>query len=223
MKVRVGMLAVLAVLSTMLVSAASSAPAQAAQFGARLSRTPIVGESVKLYGAVPPAKRPVRLLVNRGGRWVGLASSRTGARGSYAFNVRATASTVQYRVYAPKAKIKHKKAAARYSNVVRAVGVRPSLALSFAPAPVANPSTDNVAVSGLSTPGQATFRPARPGALVTLWRQQRGAWTKAATGRQSSAGTYRFQVGTGSPASPQDFKAVSVTRSGSGPVLPRPW
>ena len=214
MKSRFGLLLVLAILGTLLVSATTS-PAEAAPFGARLTRNPaIIGESIKIYGAVPPATRPVQLLVHRGGRWVGAAASRTGAGGSYAFTVRATASAVQYRVFAPKKKIKRKKAAPRYSNVVRVQGVRPSLSLSFAPAPVANPSADNVAVTGLSTPGVATFRPARPGAVVTLWRLQSGAWSKAATGRQSSAGTYRFQVGTGSSASPQDFKAVSSPGSG---------
>jgi hypothetical protein len=230
MKARVGLFVVFAVLSTLLVASTTS-PAEAAPFGARLSRTPIVGESIKLYGAVAPAKRPVQLLVYRGGRWVGLSSSRTGSGGSYAFTVRASASAVKYRVFAPKKKIKKKKRPARYSNVVQVRGVQPSLSLAFVPAPVGIATAADTPVENLLTPGVATFRPARPGAAVRIQRLVNGTWSTVlgGSGRQDSAGTFKFKgIAAGSVTDPRTFRAVTAPGAGapnkiSSAVVPTYW
>jgi Glycosyl hydrolases family 16 len=230
MKARFGLLVVLAVLSTLLVSATTS-PAEAAPFGARLSRTPIVGESIKVYGAVPPAKRPVQLLVYRGGRWVGLGSTRTGARGSYAFTVRASASAVKYRVFAAKKKIKKKKLPARYSNVVQVRGVQPSLSLAFVPAPVGIATSGDTPAENLLTPGVVTFRPARPGAAIRIQRLVGNTWTTVlgGSGRQDSAGNFKFKgIAAGSVSDPRTFRAVAAPGAGapnkiSSAVVPAYW
>lgn len=205
MKSRLGALIALSLLSTLLVALAQS-PAQAANFGARISRTPIVGELVKVYGAVPPAKRLVQLQAVRGGRWVGLTSASTGAGGAYAFTVRASSALAQYRIYAPK----KKRAAARYSNVVKVRGVQPSLTLGFVAAPVGKAPTGNAAVGSLLTPGVATYRPARPGVTVTLQRLVNGKWTRVGSARQDTAGNARFNLVVGSFA----YRAVSVSSLG---------
>jgi hypothetical protein len=212
MKPRIGALLALTLLSTMLVALTQS-PAQAANFGARLSRNPpIVGEYVKIYGAVPPAKRVVQLQSVRGGRWVGLTSTRTGAGGAYAFTVRATSALAQFRVFAPKQKKKKriKKAPARYSNVVKVRGVQASLSLGFVAAPVGKAPVGNAAVGSLLTPGVATFRPARAGVPVTLQRLVNGRWTRVGSAKQDSAGNARFNLVVGANA----YRAVSAYSAG---------
>lgn len=205
MKSRLGALIALSILSTVLVALTQS-PAQAANFGARISRTPIVGEYIKVYGAAPPAKRVVQLQAVRGGRWVGLTSRRTGSGGAYAFTVRASSALAQYRIYAPK----KKRAPARYSNVVKVRGVKPSLTLGFVAAPVGKAPTGNAAVGSLLTPGVAAFRPARPGVAVTLQRLVNGSWTRVGTARQDSAGNARFNLVVGANA----YRAVSAPSAG---------
>ncbi len=211
MKSRLGALIALSLLSTFLVALTQS-PAQAANFGARLSRSPIVGEYVKIYGAVPPAKRLVQLQAVRGGRWVGLTSTRTGAGGAYGFTVRASSATEQYRIFAPKQKKKKKqqKAPARYSNVVKVRGVQASLTLGFVAAPVGKATAGHAAVGSLLTPGEATYRPARPGVGVTLQRLVNGTWTRVGTAKQDSTGVARFNLVVGSYA----YRAVSSVSSG---------
>lgn len=216
MKSRLGALVALSILSVLL-GALTQSPAQAANFTARLSRTPIVGEYVKVYGAVPPAKRLIQLQTVRGGRWVGLTSTRTGAGGAYSFTVRGSSSLAQYRVYAPAQKKikKQKKAPARYSNVVVVRGIQANLVLGFVAAPVGRATTGNAAVGSLLTPGVATFRPARPGVAVTLQRLVNGAWTRVGTAKQDSTGSARFNLVVGSYA----YRAVSVASAGVSPKV----
>lgn len=231
MKARLGLLVVLAILGTTLVAALFS-PAEAAPFGAHVSKNPpLVGEAIKVTGAVPPSKRPVTLQVNRGGRWVGLSSARTGAGGGYAFTVRATASNAQYRVFAPKKKIKKKKAPARYSNTVNVRGANPSLSLSFVPAPVGIATSAETAAENLLTPGVATFRPARPGATVAIQRLVNGTWSTVpgGSGRQDATGSFKFKgIAAGSTGDPRTFRAVSFPGGGakakiSNAVVPSYW
>lgn len=231
MKSRLGALVALAVLSGVLV-ATTSTSAEAAPFSARLSRNPpIVGEVIKVQGVVPPAKRLLQLQTARGGRWVAVKAARAGAGGAYAFAVRATTSVVAYRVYAPKAKIKKKKAPARYSNVVRVRGLQPSLSLGFAPAPVGISTTGHVLAENLLTPGVATFRPARPGAAVAIQRYANGKWATVlgGTGRQDTTGAFKFKgVVAGSASDPYAFRAVTSPGSGvtarySSVVNPTYW
>jgi hypothetical protein len=212
MKSRLGALVALSILSTLL-AALTQSPAQAANFGARLTRTDLIaGEYTTVYGAVAPAKRVVQLQILRSGRWTGLTSTRARAGGAYAFTVRATSSLTQYRVFAPKQKKKRKtkKAPASYSNVVGVRGVQASLSLSFVAAPVGKAPTGNAAVGSLLTPGVATFRPARPGVAVTLQRLVNGSWTRVGVAKQDSYGNARFNLVVGSNA----YRAVSAASGG---------
>jgi hypothetical protein len=206
-------LVVLVVLSASVILLTKS-PAEAATFGARLSyNPPIAGELVHVTGKVLPVKRAVVLQRARSGKWVAVTSARTKAGGSYSFNVRASKTVQQYRVYAPKLKVKHKKIAARTSKPVRVLGVTPSLTMSILPAPAGRSTAGVKTVSNAAgqTPGTATFRPARPGALVTVrrWDLATSRWVTAATARQNAAGNAYFQLWAGSSDSPQTFQAVS--------------
>jgi hypothetical protein len=219
MKSRLGALVALSLLSSLLV-ALTQTPAQAANFGARLTRTALIaGEYTKVYGAVAPARRLVQLQTVHSGRWIGVRSMLSAANGAYAFTVRATSASVQYRVYAPmqkkNKKKKIKKAPASYSNVVRVRGVQASLSLGFVAAPVGKAPTGNAAVGSLLTPGVAAFRPARPGVAVTLQRWVNGAWTRVGTANQDASGNARFNLVVGSYA----YRAVSAASGGVAPKV----
>src|ERR1700712_1859952 len=192
MKSRLVSVVALSLLSVSLVALTESS-ASAAPFPARLTRTtPIVGEVDTIYGAVPPAKRPVVLQKYVSGRWVKVTSKRTAAAGRYAFNVRATAGNVAYRTSAPAIKIKRKKWPARLSKVVRVHGVRQSLSLDFVAAPIGAAPSGNGSASSLLTPGVATFSPARPGTAVALYRRNGSSWGYVGSGRPDSTGHARF-------------------------------
>ena len=210
MKSRSISLLALALLSVSLVGLTQNSASAAAPFGARATTsTPLVGEYLRIYGAVPPAKRPVRLLALRGGHWITAAVSKTHARGGYAFNVRATRSTVAYRVFAPKKK--HKKA--RYSNILGVRGTSPTLALGAAV--VENGST----VMGTA----ATMYPARPNTYVTLYRRlSNGKFAYSQRVKQNSAGVARFSVSPGSAGAPVTFKAVATPGRGA-PATSSNW
>ena len=61
------------------------------------------------------------------------------------------------------------------------------------------------------TPGVASFKPAAPGAAVTVERKSGSGWVKVASGRQSTRGTFAFFAAAG-----------TVTGSGGLPRLDRP-
>ena len=219
MKSRLGVLLVIAFFGSLIVGATAS-PASAARYAARPSvASPIVGQSVRIAGLVPPARRPVALQVYRSGKWVRVQASRTTTGGRYAFTVKATTAARVYRSYAPTTKIKKRKYPLRYSNNVRVAGLTPSLALGIAAAPVGQLASG----ADLVTPGVATFRPARPGAAVAIQQLVSGSWKTVVTGgRQNSAGQYRFQVRAGSATTPATFRAVTAP-GGGAPTVTSPW
>jgi hypothetical protein len=211
MQSRFGVFITLAVLATLLQGAAGS-PASAATFSARASQaSPIVGESIRISGSVPPARRPVVLQVYSSGRWVAVRSTRTATGGRYGFTVKATALARSFRMFARKAKLNGKNYPARYSNRVRIIGIRATLGLGVVAAPVGQLSSGTSGV----TPGRASFRPARPGAGVAIQRLVSGSWTTVKSGgRQNAAGNYYFNVVAGSAGSPATFRAYSSPGSG---------
>lgn len=211
MKSRLASLVVLTLLSVLLVGLTQTS-ASASAFGARASRAqPLLGEVVRISGAVPPAKRAVSLQALRGSRWVSIGSGRTRAGGAYAFNVRASAKTVAYRVFAPKKK-KGKKAPARFSNVVGVRGVAPALYLG---APVVSAGTTTM-------PTAATFVPARPNTYVNLYRIVNGKAVYAGRAKQNAAGVARFNVSGGTAGAPTTFKAIAAPGSGA-PTTSSAW
>lgn len=199
MKSRLISLLALSLLSVSLVGLSQGSAQASAPFGARASTSlPLVGESVRIYGAVPPKKRPVKLQALRGGRWVTAASSRTAARGAYSFTVRATSSAVAYRAFAPKKKGKK----ARYSNAVGVRGTAPTLTLGAA-----------TVESGVTTNGTvATLYPARANTNVLLQRRNsNGTFTSVQTVRQNGAGVARFTYATTSPTT---YRAIATPGRG---------
>ena len=218
MKSRLGVLLVLALFGSLFIGATS--PASAARYTARSSvASPIVGQTVRIAGVVPPAQRPVALQVYRSGKWLRAKAVRTTSGGRYAFTVKATSAAQVYRSFAPAIKIKKRKYPLRYSNNVRVAGLTPSLALAIAAAPVGQLASGEALV----TPGIASFRPARPGAAVAIQQLVSGSWkTVVSGGRQDSSGQFRFQVRAGSATTPATFRAVTAP-GGGAPTVTSPW
>jgi hypothetical protein len=207
---------VLALIGSGMLAMTGTQASAASTFPARPSTNyPLAGESVRISGKVPPARRPIGLQRYSKGRWVSIAASRTRRGGNYVFAVRAYRTAFLYRTYAPKTKAKHKKYPLRYSNAVRVAAVRPSFAMSFSGAPVGQLRNGTTG----TTPALAVFRPARVGAGVTIQRLVAGSWKSVSTGgRQDRQGVYRFQLNAGSAQSPARFRAVTSPARGVAAV-----
>lgn len=183
------------ILSTASLVVLSGTPAQAATYSARLSQLhPIAGEVVRITGAVNPPGRVLTLQRYVSGRWVRVTSTRTVSHGRYAFKVRALATPYSYRSYAPAVRVKGRTYRSALSTKVKVISVTPSLAFAVGNAPIGQSQAGAVDL----TPSVATFKPARPGALVVVQRKDAsGAWTSVASARQNSSGTAYPQVPAG--------------------------
>lgn len=216
MRKRFGSLLVLGLIGSGTLVMGGPQASAAATYPARPSTNyPLAGESIQISGKVPPTRRPIGLQRYSKGRWTSVAASRTKRRGAYAFTVRAYATPFLYRTYAPRTKVKRKTYPLRYSNNVRVAAVRPTLAMSFAGAPVGQLRNGTAGM----TPALAVFRPARVGAGVTIQRLVGGAWKSVVTGgRQDSQGVFRFQISAGSAPNPARFRAVTSPARGVAAV-----
>lgn len=91
-----------------------------------------------------------------------------------------------------------------------------SAKISLAAAPVGQSASGK---SGL-TPGVATFRPARPGRVVTIQRLSGSKWKVVAKGKQDRRGRFAFNVpGAGVGV---EFKAVAAKTARDGKVESKP-
>jgi hypothetical protein len=193
----------------------TNSPASAAPLTARFSpAAPLPGETTVLRGTAPPAKRLVTLQVYRSGAWRAVRSARTGVRTAYAFSLRATTTNTAYRVVAPATKVKKKKYPARASNVVHVLGRPGSGKLSVATAPTGQLANGTADV----TPVSASFTPARPGKAVRIERLVNGAWSRVASGVQSSSGVLRTSVPKIETYNTAQYRAVTVPGAGAGNI-----
>ena len=140
-----------------------------------------------------------------------VVKARTSRTGSYATVVRAPApGSYVFRTLAPRARVAGR-VRAQYTTSARALSVvAQRAALSIATTAV----TDEAVTATL------TFRPVRAGRAVTLQVWRSGAWTAAATGRQSTDGTANLPVPTGS-AGPSTYRGFD-RRRGRGAGLRQP-
>lgn len=216
MKTRLAMFLTLILSSASLVML-SGTPAQAATYSATVSqRYPMTGEVVRITGAINPAGRALTLQRYVGRKWVRVSSTRTVSYGRYAFSVRALSTAYSYRSYAPTVRIKKRTYRAAYSRVVRISSVKPSLSFGVSNAPVGQSQSGATDL----TPAVATFRPARPNALVVVQRLVGTTWTSVASGRQSSSGTAYVQVPTGTTFRAYARPSTSVPATYSTAVTP---
>jgi hypothetical protein len=172
-------------------------------------------EIVRVRGTLRPAKRPVVLQRWLLGGWRPVAKARTGKGGVYAIAVRATTRAETYRVYAPRARVHHRrnKSAASRKVVVRAAAARASVGFTGAPVGQAFTSTA-VNATGYLYPVSVHTSPARSGAAVTLQRQDAGGWTTVATGRTDGYGQFTARLAM-SPAAAPTYRAVMAPGNGA--------
>ena len=69
--------------------------------------------------------------------------------------------------------------------------------------------------------GGATFRPAKPGRLVTLQRKlgATGTWASVTRGREAANGVYRFKAARASGGTPYTYRVVAARTSGLARVV----
>jgi hypothetical protein len=172
-------------------------------------------EIVQVRGTLKPAKRPVVLQRWLLGGWRPVKRAHTGKRGVFSIAVRATTRTETYRVYAPRARVHHKryKSAATRKVLVRAAAARASV--SFTGAPVGQSFTSTaVNATGYLYPVSVRTSPARSGAAVTLQRKDPAGWRTVATGRTDGFGQYTARLAM-SPSAAPTYRAVVVPGNGA--------
>jgi hypothetical protein len=177
------------------------------------------GEVVQVRGTLKPATRKVVLQRWLLGGWRPMKQARTGKGGAYSLAVRATTRPETYRVYAPKARVHHKryKAAASRTVVVRAAAAKASVA--FTGAPIGQPFTSTAVNAGNRLyPVSARTSPARSGAAVTLQRQDAGGWTTVATGRTDGYGQYTARLAM-DPTAARTYRAVVAPGNGASTLV----